>query len=99
MKCIYHAYISHVSRYSLDQKRSRFGLVSDTRGSRLGLVSDSLANVSVSGAQVSDFVSVSTQKVLGPSLLLSIKISIKQNSNKVSLGWWRPAVHKHRIIL
>ena len=54
MKCIYHAYISHVSRYSLDQKkvssrshlghsrfssRSRLGLVSVSSRSRLGLVS------------------------------------------------------------
>ena len=34
-------------------------------------VSDSLANVSVSGAQVSVLVSVSTKKVLGPSLVVS----------------------------
>ena len=50
VKCIYHAYISHVSRYSLDQKkdssRTLEGLVSVS--SRTGL-----ANVSVSGAQVS----------------------------------------------
>ena len=57
MKCIYHAYISHVSRYSLDQKKvsSRFssrtleGLVSvssrtvwQTSRSRLGLGSSGL---------------------------------------------------------
>ena len=64
MKCIYHAYISHVSRYSLDQKkvssRSRLGH-SRVFGKRLGLVS-------VSGAQVS--VSVSTQMVLGPPLVI-----------------------------
>ena len=53
MKCIYHAYISHVSRYSLDQKkvssRTLEGLVSvssrtvwQTSRSRLGLGSSGL---------------------------------------------------------
>ena len=40
MKCIYHAYISHVSRYSLDQKkvssRSRLGHSRVSSRSRLG---------------------------------------------------------------
>ena len=48
------------------RKRSRLGLVSDTRGSRLGQFGKRLGLVSVSGAQV--LVSVSTQKVLSPSL-------------------------------
>ena len=53
MKCIYNAYISHVSRYSLDQKkvssRSRLGhsrvssrTVWQTSRSRLGLGSSGL---------------------------------------------------------
>ena len=73
MKCIYHAYISHVSRYSLDQKkvssRSRLGHSRVSSRSRLGQFGKRLGLVSVSGAQVSVLVSVSTQKVLGPSLL------------------------------
>ena len=72
MKCIYHAYISHVSRYSLDQKkvssRSRLGHSRVSSRSRLGQFGKRLGLVSVSGAQVSVLVSVSTQKVLGPSL-------------------------------
>ena len=74
MKCIYHAYISHVSRYSLDQKkvssRSRLGHSRVSSRSRLGQFGKRLGLVSVSGAQVSVLVSVSTQKVLGPSLVL-----------------------------
>ena len=69
---IYHAYISHVSRYSLDQKkvssRSRLGHSRVSSRSRLGQFGKRLGLVSVSGAQVSVLVSVSTQKVLGPSL-------------------------------
>ena len=55
------------------RKMSRLGLVSYTRGSRsrLGQFGKRLGLVSVSGAQVSVLVSVSTQKVLGPSLLSS----------------------------
>ena len=72
VKCIYHAYISHVSRYSLDQKkvssRSRLGHSRVSSRSRLGQFGKRLGLVSVSGAQVSVLVSVSTQKVLGPSL-------------------------------
>ena len=71
MKCIYHAYISHVSRYSLDQKKasswSRLGHSRVSSRSRLGQFGKRLGLVS--GAQVSVLVSVSTQKVLGPSLL------------------------------
>ena len=74
MKCIYHAYISHVSRYSLDQKkvssRSRLRHSRVSSRSRLGQFGKRLGLVSVSGAQVSVLVSVSTQKVLGPSLAL-----------------------------
>ena len=65
-------YISHVSRYSLDQKkvssRSRLGHSRVSSRSRLGQFGKRLGLVSVSGAQVSVLVSVSTQKVLGPSL-------------------------------
>ena len=68
MKCIYHAFISHVSRYSLDQKkvssRSRLGHSRVSSRSRLGQFGKRLGLVSVSGAQVSVLVSVSTQKVL-----------------------------------
>ena len=57
MKCIYHAFINHVSRYSLDQKkvssrsrlghsrvssRSRLGQFGTTSRSRLGLGSSGL---------------------------------------------------------
>ena len=72
VKCIYHAFISHVSRYSLDQKkvssRSRLGHSRVSSRSRLGQFGKRLGLVSVSGAQVSVLVSVSTQKVLSPSL-------------------------------
>ena len=65
-------YISHESRYSLDQKkvssRSRLGHSRVSSRSRLGKFGKRLGLVSVSGAQVSVLVSVSTQKVLGPSL-------------------------------
>ena len=66
-------YISHESRYRLDQKkvssRSRLGHSRVSSRSRLGKFGKRLGLVSVSGAQVSVLVSVSTQKVLGPSLL------------------------------
>ena len=69
---IYHAFISHVSRYSLDQKkvssRSRLGHSRVSSRSRLGQFGKRLGLVSVSGAQVSVSVLVSTQKVLSPSL-------------------------------
>ena len=72
MKCIYHAFISHVSRYSLGLKkvssRSRLGHSRVSSRSRLGQFGKRLGLVSVSGAQVSVLVSVSTQKVLSPSL-------------------------------
>ena len=75
----YHAYISHVSRYSLDQKkvssRSRLGHSRVSSRSRLGQFGKRLGLVSVSGAQVSVLVSVSTQKVLGPSLSCSVQFS------------------------
>ena len=64
---------SHVSRYSLDQKkvssRSRLGHSRVLSRSCLGQFGKRLGLVSVSGAQVSVLVSVLTQKVLGPSLV------------------------------
>ena len=54
MKCIYHAFISHVSRFSLDQKkvspRSRLGHSRVSSRSRLGQFGKRLGLVSVSGA-------------------------------------------------
>ena len=83
VKCIYHAYISHVSRYSLDQKkvssRSRLGHSRVSSRSRFRQFGKRLGLVSVSGAQVSVLVSVSTQKVLGPSLLLGYEKSSRCN--------------------
>ena len=80
VKCIYQAYISHVSWYSLDQKkassRSRLGHSRVSSRSRLGQFGKRLGLVSVSGTQVSVLVSVSTQKVLGPSLVLGPQIFI-----------------------
>ena len=73
-------YISHESRYSLDQKkvssRSRLGHSRVSSRSRLGKFGKRLGLVSVSGAQVSVLVSVSTQKVLGPSLERTSLLSI-----------------------
>ena len=84
VKCIYHAYISHVSRYSLDQKkvssRSRLGHSRVSSRSRLGQFGKRLGLVSVSGAQVSVLVSVSTQMVLGPSLAYSEPLTLKSRS-------------------
>ena len=69
-------------------------IVSTRKRSRLGLVSDSLANVSVSGAQVS--VLVSTQKVLGPPLqtfvffrnFIAYKICVKPVVGIRSIHQW-----------
>ena len=77
VKCKYHAYISHASRYSLDQKkvspRSRLGHSRVSSRSRLGQFGKRLGLDSVSGAQVSVLVSVSTHKKLGLSLVINCR--------------------------
>ena len=97
VKCIYNAFISHVSRYSLDQKkvssRSRLGHSRVSSRSRLGQFGKRLGLVSVSGAQVSVLVSVSTQKVLSPSLMLAIHS--RTGTTKKESQLWRRKLQQH----
>ena len=64
------------------RKRSRLGHSRVSSRSRFRQFGKRLGLVSVSEAQVSVLVSVSTQKVLGPSLVETLKYKLKFENNK-----------------